>query len=218
MKFDEYILNCENDVKVVNEQGYQSSNVVEDFFKKLSTVLKGGADPKSVTIKLSDSKKLEELKNTMKPDYITASSAIQSGSNKIIENNRINLNVISANVYEIFYDSVLKGGSLETSLDNVVSSKPQITKTSGSGNSSKRTLTVDVEKTFQTSGITLNELENAVKQVLDKPLKSGIIKWEAPRELSPKDLFNRAVNKITQTAGQTAKELWSGGVTAGGNM
>jgi hypothetical protein len=214
MKFEEYISKCENSLGVVNEQGYQATNNIQDFFKNLGTILKGGGDPKEIKISLKDKQKLDELAKTLNPPYDQA----KNGSKDLVTNNKINESLISSNIYEIMYDLAMRNSPLSTDVYNILSQTPKVVTNTSGGQNKGRTTVENIQSQLQKAGISLSQVESTVKKVLEKPLKSGIVKWEAPRELSPKDLFNRAVNKLTQTVGQTGKELLSGEVTAGGRM
>jgi hypothetical protein len=220
LNFDDYILQKENSLKEIKEasQGVQDSNAASDFFSKLGTILKGGKDPAAPTIVLVKPKEVDKLKDLLIPKYAEAERQLATNKDPII-GDKINPAFVSKNIVDIFKNLALtRSGNTSTSINNVLSQDPSIyTSSSSSGSGSGGGYKLNIDKVL--SQVSLKDIEDGILKVIQPAIKAGILKWDVPvGELSPKDLFNRFVNSVVATGGQTAKELLGGDVTAGGRM
>ena len=208
MKFDTYIEEQYKALGLVTEE-YQDSNVIKDFFKNVKYVAKGGKPPVSPIIELKDNRKVDLIKTYTKPTYDAADKALGRKLNpKAIEGNKINVNVIAKNVYDILRASVMsgRGGKITTDIYNILSASPQISK---QGGGKPQSVNFSIDKDIKASKIPYETVEKTVKAVLQPAIDAGILKWDQPREYSPKDLFNKLVNKIAGGVKQTAGEVWA---------
>lgn len=193
---------------VLQEQ-YQDSNVVADFFKTLKYIGKGGKPPESPSIELKDNRKVDQIKKLTNPSYQKADLALASTPNaQAIEGNKLNVNVIAKNVYDIFRSGVMsgRGGKVTTDIYNILSQNPRLLKQGGNNQQTFNSITID--KQIRESKISYKTVSDTIKAVISPAIRAGVLKWEEPREWSPKDIANKLVNKLAGTVKQTAGEVF----------
>ena len=214
MSFDTYISEKTKDLGLVNEQ-FTDSNPVLDFLKTIGYVVKGGKSPEAPMIILKDAKRVDEIAKKTNPS-LSAAMGVLTTSSKPIESDKPNEAYIAKNVYDIFKTmaTTSSGGRtvLQTDIYNIYSTRPSVSKvgttpTTGSGKQYR------LDDLLKNPKVTYDILIKAVKRVIEPALKSGLLKWEEPRELSPKDLINKGVTKGVNAITQTAKEVWNGNST-----
>ena len=66
-----------------------------------------------------------------------------------------------------------------------------------------------ISDSLKKAGIDYNYTLQTVEKVVKPSVDKGWLKIENPREYSPKDLFNKLVNKIAGGVQQTAGEVWA---------
>jgi hypothetical protein len=201
LKFDAYIEEQHKALGLVTEE-YQDSNVIADFFKKVKYAAKGGkpAEPPSITLK--DPKNVDKLKRLLNPRYDVA---IKDPNVKDpLKGNVVNPAFVSVSLVNFFQSAAMTTRSqMTTDILNILSKTPHLP--TNSKNPSIRTTGVnDV-----LAKVNLADIVKTVRGVVDPAVKAGVLKWEEPREYSPKDLMNKLTDKIAAGVKQTAGEVWN---------
>jgi len=184
MTFDEFIKEGYRELDLQYEE-YQDTNVISDFFKSVKHASKGGkpADSPEITLKnINDLKKLEGLTN---PKYQQALDTLKTDKTNL-------QSIIVKNAVQILNANASTGGSLTLNLYELASDAPR----AKHGDSKGRTEEIKDPKRFEV-------LYTTAKTALSPALEAGVLKWKEPRELSPKDLFNRFTNSVVGFVGKT---------------
>jgi hypothetical protein len=203
MKFDDFINHKYNELGVLREEA-QTSNVISDLFKNVKTIVKGGKPAEAPSITLKDSSKLKELEKLTVPKYkdmentpnllsnLQKDSSFGSIEQRIVYNLITTLNATAAS-----------GGELKLSLYDLTGDpKVRFGDTKGTGGNIKNPTNFE-------------DLKTQAQKTLKPAIDSGILKWEEPRELSPQDLANRAVDKTVSGVGKAAN--WAVNLDTGVN-
>jgi len=204
MNFDGFIKSKYEEMGILEEE-YQNSNVIRDFFKNVKYASKGGKPASSPIISIKDKNDIQKLKNLTNPTYFVAREMLGLPDPNV----RVSENVmhtdkkvktedqkripprIAVNIVDILNSNALAGGSLKVNLISLIDTEPQ----GSTGEIGTRTISVSPNAYANVSKI--------AKDVLKKPLEMGILKWEEPKELSPKDLINKFVDVAAKYVGST---------------
>lgn len=205
MKFDEYIQEKQKSLGLVVEadSDVQEKNVFSQFFKNLGTVLRGGKPADPPKIELKKPQEVDKLRTILKPTYAEAVKALESEAlSSPVVNNKVNANLIVSNLVKVFETAAItRNTQSETDVYNLLQTKPDISREGSKAG--KR----DVQDFGELSS---DQILSQVKEILQPALDAGILKWDIPvRELSPKDLFNRVVNKLSSETAEAAKQVLS---------
>jgi len=204
MNFDGFIKSKYEEMGILEEE-YQNSNVIRDFFKNVKYASKGGKPALSPVISIKDKNDIQKLKPLTNPPYYEARVMLgldepeESVSENVMHTDKT-VTVqdeeripprIAVNIVDILNSNALAGGELKVNLISLIDTKPQ----GSTGEIGTRTISVSQSAYANVAKI--------AKDVLRKPLEMGILKWEEPKELSPKDLVNKFVDVAAKYVGST---------------
>lgn len=200
MNFEKFILEQYKSLGVLkeapiidNSTDTRKTNVISSTFKNIGHILKGGKEPGKIEIVLKSPKDIEKLKTLLEPPYEQASERVKQA-----EKDKVDANLedqISVNCIEVLQGRAIGQYELSLTLNDLVTGKGRFG-TARSGEIGKQK-------------VSFQQIVDTAQRVLKKAIDAKVIEWNEEKELSPKDLFNRFVNKATGVVGQTAKELVS---------
>lgn len=200
MNFEKFILEQYKSLGVLkeapineNSTDTRKTNVISSTFKNIGHILKGGKEPGKIEIVVKNPKDIEKLKTLLEPPYGQAKARVEQAEIDKVDANLED--IISVNCIEVLQGRAIGQYELSLTLNDLVTGKGRFG-TARSGDIEKRT------ESYQ-------QILDITQRVFKKAIDAKIIEWNELKELTPKDLFNRFVNKATGVAGQTAKQLVS---------